>query len=115
VDDGLQHRLAHVPVSPHGIEQLVLGHELPGIAHEKTEHREGLRGQLERLSVTGQARVALVQHVLTNGEDRQRRRSLIHARTVPKRAGQAYVWMEAPVVDMLDALKKTRSVRGGGV
>src|SRR5258706_11498660 len=60
-DDGLQHRLADVLVSPHRVEQSTLRHQLPGLAGERTQHGERFRRERHRPADPRETRVRLVQ------------------------------------------------------
>jgi hypothetical protein len=60
-DGGLEHGFAHVLVSPHRVEQRVLGDQRPGLARERAQHAECLGWQGDRFSVALQACIGLVQ------------------------------------------------------
>ncbi|MDQ3959447.1 MAG: hypothetical protein M3255_03975 [Pseudomonadota bacterium] len=49
LNGSLQHPLAHTPPSPDGIEQLLLGHQPPGMCGQITEHGKGLGRQRQGL------------------------------------------------------------------
>ncbi len=119
-DRGFQHRVADVPVSPHGIEQRTLRDQRSGLTHQRAQEREWRRCNREWLPIAQQARIDLVQleRIEANVDGGARIGSVRRLRCLPRcnaEASGCCVRLAADVVDWLrDPSARALGLRSAG-